>query len=79
PCFSHFQELLKDQGFPLLEKLKKDKILQREELYYLALHFIEKLQKEREFAAELLKILAKKYPRSKVGLSSKKLLQESRA
>lgn len=75
PCLPIFQQLIKEDSYPLLEKLKKDKILKREDLYYLALHFMEKLQIEREFAASLLKSLVKKYPRAKVGISSRKLLQ----
>lgn len=74
PCLSLFQHLIQDGSFPLYDTIKSDRILQREDLFYIAQHFMEKLQVERVFGGELLKLLVKKHPRSKVGLASKKLL-----
>lgn len=72
----HFQYLIKQDDFPLMDKLKDEKDLQREELYFLGSQLLGKLQKDRVFGSELLKIITKKYPRSKVGVASRKLLQE---
>jgi len=74
PCLPLFQQLLKDENFPLFDKVKKDKALDRNDLFYMAFHFMGKLQVEREFGQQLLEDLMKRHPRSKVGKASKKLL-----
>jgi len=73
----HFQYLIKQEDFPLMDKLKGEKDLQREELYLLGSQLISKLQKDRAFGTELLKMVTKKHPRSKAGIASRKLLQEA--
>jgi len=75
-CFHYFQQLIKEGVFPLLERVKSEKVLTREDLYFLASYFIDKLQKEREFGSALLKLLVKKHPRSKVGIASSNHLKE---
>ena len=72
----HFQFLIKLEDFPLMDRLKGEKNLQREELYFLGSQLLGKLQKDRVFGSELLKIITQKYPRSKLGVASRKLLQE---
>jgi HEAT repeat protein len=76
PCLALFQQLIRDDDAELLENLKKEKSITKEELFYVGSHFMEKLQKERAFGTELLNLIMKKYPRSKVGIASRKQLQE---
>jgi hypothetical protein len=77
PSLPLFQRLIQQEDFPLLERVKRDKTLDRDDFYYLGDCFREKVQKEREFGFALLKLLAKKHPRSKVGVASRKLLKEA--
>jgi hypothetical protein len=77
PSIPLFQRLIQNENFPLLERLKRDKALDRDDFFYLGECFREKLQKEREFGNALLKMLVKKYPRTKVGSASRKLLKEA--
>jgi len=76
-CLTLFQQLVKEEDFALLEKLKGDKHVGHDGLYYIALHFRGKLQKDREFGNAILEFLVKKHPRSKVGIASRKLLKEA--
>lgn len=74
---SHLQFLVKETEFSLFDKLTKDKHLTKEDLLCIGSFLMNKLQKEREFAAQLLNHLVKKSPRSKAGLAAKKLMQNS--
>ncbi len=67
-------ELVKNNEFPLLKRLKSDKALRPQELFYLSFHFSEKLFDHRKFGVELLKYLVKKSPRSQIGSAAKEKL-----
>lgn len=68
-------ELLKQGKFPLLKRLKTDKALRPEELYYVGFHFSEKLFDQRKFGIALLKHLVNKSSQSKVGRAAKEKLK----
>jgi len=72
-----YQNLIKKEDYPLLEKLINEKLLTHEDIYYLASQMMQKLQKERAFGSALLTMIANKHPRSRVGIASRKLLKEN--
>jgi hypothetical protein len=59
--------LLIREGFPLLPRLKKESMLEPEDLFALGEHFAEAGGEERRFGAALLQHLAEKHPRRKAG------------
>lgn len=67
-------ELTRAPGFPLLKRLRAEKALGPEELYHVGFHFVEKLFAQREFGVALLAAIAKKSPRSRVGLAARRKL-----
>ena len=71
PCLEDFQKLLKNDTFPLAQKLKNDSLLEPDDIFYVGYHFSEKPQLERLFGGELLRSLAKKKSRSKVCKASR--------
>ncbi len=68
-------ELLRQEGFPLLRRLKAEKALGPEELYHVGFHFAEKLFAQREFGVALLRHLASRSPRSKAGTAARRKLE----
>lgn len=80
PVLSPFQALLKT-GFPLTNKLAKEKGLGDEELFFLGFAFADSHDDtERELGCDVLRIVADRSPRSKLGKSAKnkiRLVEES--
>ncbi|MDD5556157.1 MAG: hypothetical protein PHN82_02790 [bacterium] len=74
PALRLFGELLGAEGFPLLRRLKTDRALGPSELYHLGFHFSEMLFAQREFGIELLRIVAGKWPRSKLARPARQKL-----
>lgn len=63
-------------GFPVASKLKKEKSLTPEDLFFVGFNFSEsKDEEEKEFGGELLERLASKGPRTKLGRSAKNKLK----
>ena len=57
--------------FPVGERLRKERALEPEELFYVAFNFAEGSSEEKSVAAELLELIADKHGRSKVGKAAK--------
>lgn len=71
PVLSPFQALLRS-GFPVTNKLAKEKALGDEELFFLGFAFAESHDDaERELGCDVLRIVADRSPRSKLGKSAK--------
>lgn len=70
-------ELLRELAastFPTAERLKKERSLEPEELFYIAFNFAEGTLHERDLASELLENLVAKTPRTKIGKAAKNKL-----
>jgi len=75
PFLSQFTALLA-KDFPLVARLKKDSALTPEHLYYLGFNFVESGEEdEKEFGADLLRMVAARSPGSKVGKIAKNKLR----
>ena len=61
--------------FPLAERLRRERLLDPEELYYIAFNLAEERGENRGVARELLGHLANRYGRTKVGKAAKNKLQ----
>lgn len=75
PVLDLFTDLYRSSAFPLLETLKKEKILEPEDLFYLGFHFVEGGADERELGKDLLAFLTFRYPRTTVGKSARNKLK----
>jgi hypothetical protein len=60
--------------FPLAERLRRERILDPEDLYYIGFQLAEAAGEHRVVARELLEHLAGKYGRTKVGKAAKNKL-----
>jgi hypothetical protein len=75
PVLKQMVELV-GNGFPLSAKLRKDKSLTPDDLFFVGFNFAEsKDDDEKEFGGTLLSHLVKKSPRSKLGRSAKNKLK----
>jgi len=70
----YFASLVRD-GFPLVERLKKEALLLPEHLVRLGSHFAEGVGSERRFGAELLHYVVSKHPRVKAGEQARSVLR----
>jgi len=75
-CLDVFQKLIKNDSFPLAQKLRGDSSIEQADLFYLGYHFSEKMQTERLFGGELLRFLAKKKSKAKVCVASRDKIRE---
>jgi hypothetical protein len=66
---------LASSTFPLAERLRKERVLDPEELFYVGFNLAEGDSEERAVARELLQVLASKYGRSKVGKAARNKLR----
>ncbi|MFH1384430.1 MAG: HEAT repeat domain-containing protein [Candidatus Omnitrophota bacterium] len=71
-----FEYLLKSSDIALLKRIKSEKNLEAHDLFYVGFHFSEKLFELKGFGVAILKLLIKKYPRSKVAPKAKKKLAQ---
>jgi len=67
-------ELVSEEGFPLLKRLKADRALGPVELYHIGFHFAERLFAQRELGVALLSHVAAKWPRSKMARPARQKL-----
>jgi len=65
-CIEIFQKLIKNDTFPLAQKLKSESALDPADLFYVGFHFSERTQHERLFGGELLRSLARKKSNAKI-------------
>lgn len=75
PAIRLFASLVHNSPSFVIGKLRKDRSLDAEDLYYLGFHFAEKLFELKDFGIQILKMLIKKYPRSRCTLSAKKKIK----
>jgi hypothetical protein len=66
---------LAQSPFPLVERLRKERALDGDDLLYVAFNFAEGRGEERGVARDLLERLADKYGRTKVGKTAKNKLK----
>ena len=66
---------LGDSPFPLAERLRRERVLDPEDLYYVAFNLAEARGESRGVARELLEHLAGRFARTKVGKAAKNKLQ----
>ena len=71
-----FRQLAKDATFPLLQRLRKERIhLESEDLYWLGFHLAEATGDEKELGAELLKMVVQMEGKSKIGRNARNKLR----
>lgn len=70
-----FNSLYRHNSAELLAKLKKDKTMDAADLYYVGFHFSEGSGEERNFGEDLLKHVAKTWPKSREGKDIKARLK----
>jgi len=76
PALRRFASLLTRDGFPLVDRVRREKSLKPRQLYYLGFHFAELPGKdERSFGGEVLKLLVARSPRSAEGKAAKNKLR----
>jgi hypothetical protein len=76
PCLQQFASLCHQHGeAELLQRLEKIKWLEPEDLYYLGFHFAEREGQFKKFAADVLHLLLKRSPRSKLAQDAKSKLR----
>jgi len=69
---------LRRSGFALLEGLKKDRVLDAADLFYVGFHFSESESADREFGEQILEHVAKKWPKSKQAKAARNKLKQAR-
>ncbi len=62
-------------SFPALERLRKERAMSPEDLFYVAFNFAEGSAQEKDLARELMEHVASKYGRTKVGKAAKSKLR----
>ena len=75
PALNLFSVLARVNLSQLLKQVKTDRLLDYNDLYYAGFHFSERLFEQKAFGVEVLKLLIKKFPRSKVKTAAKKKLE----
>jgi HEAT repeat protein len=77
PCLDQFASLLNSYPDELKDFVTRAKWLEPEDLFYLGFHFIERERREKEFGGDLLRLLLKRSPKSKLAKDAKsKLLRQ---
>lgn len=75
PVLKHATQLVQ-RGFPVASRLKRERSLSAEDLFFVGFNFVESHDEdERDFGEALLAHLAKSSPRSKLGRSAKNKLR----
>lgn len=76
PCLTHFARLYQNTSFDLMASINKAKWLSEEDLFYLGFHFAEDPHKHsRDLGREILQLVVKRSPRTKIGKSAKSKLK----
>jgi len=70
-----FHALLGDRNFNLLDRLKKEKILDAADLYYLGFHLCEGQPEEEKLGRQLLEVIVQRWPKSKEAKAAKNKLK----
>ena len=75
PCLRQFEPLATRDAAAVLDEIGKAKWLEAEDLFYLGWHFGEKNGPERQFGADLLRLVVKQFPKAKVTAAAKNKLK----
>jgi hypothetical protein len=75
PCLQQFATLCQGYEAELSAELEKIKWLEPEDLYYLGFHFAEQGGQQKQFAGNVLRLLVKRSPRSKLAQAAKSKLR----
>ncbi|HKI37447.1 MAG TPA: HEAT repeat domain-containing protein [Gemmataceae bacterium] len=75
PTLQQFTRLIDNHEAETLEFVTKAKWLEPEELFYLGFHFAEKERAEKKFGGEMLRLVAKGSPKSKLAKDAKSKLR----
>jgi hypothetical protein len=75
PALQQFARLIDSHGDEAREFVTKAKWLDAEELFYLGFHFAEKERAEKKFGGEMLRLVVKRSPRSKLAKDAKSKLR----
>jgi HEAT repeat protein len=75
PCLAQFARLIHSHDTPPLTYVEKASWLEPEDLFYLGFHFAEGTGPERDFGGELLHLLLKKAPKSKLARDARAKLR----
>jgi hypothetical protein len=75
PCLQQFARLIDSHTAETLDFVTKAKWLEAEELFYLGFHFAEKERAEKKFGGEMLRLLVRRSPRSKLAKDAKSKLR----
>jgi HEAT repeat protein len=70
-----FQALLVDKSSKLFDRLRKERVLDRADLYYVGFHFSEGTGDEGKFGQKLLEHVAKRWPKTKEGKAARSKLK----
>jgi hypothetical protein len=77
PALHQFAQLCQQDPAGLYKQLEKTKWLDPEDVYYLGFHFAEQGGYQRQFGADVLKLVLKRSPRSKVAQAAKSKLRSA--
>ncbi len=75
PTLDLLADLHRSSAFPVLDALKKEKILEPEDLFYLGFRFAEGGTEARTLGQDILELVVDRYGRTKVGKSAKNKLK----
>jgi hypothetical protein len=75
PAVQQFARLIDNHEAETLEFVGKAKWLEPEELFYLGFHFAEKERAEKKFGGEMLRLVVKRSPKSKLAKDAKSKLR----
>jgi hypothetical protein len=75
PAVQQFARLIDHHEAETLEFVTQAKWLEAEELFYLGFHFAEKERAEKKFGGEMLRLVVKRSPRSKLAKDAKSKLR----
>lgn len=75
PAIPMFQSMIPQKNFGLFNRIKKEKVITPEDIFYLGFHFSEKLFDQKDFGTQLLKHLLTKYSRSPYAKKARKKLE----
>jgi HEAT repeat protein len=75
PCLRQFEPLVSRSAAEVLAEVGKAKWLEADDLFYLGFHFAERHGPDRQFGADLLRLVVKQYPKAKVVAAAKNKLK----
>jgi HEAT repeat protein len=74
PVIGHLSHLIRS-GYKLLGRLKRERMLDHEDLLYIGQRFVERLNEERRFGTEILSWLIEKVPEAKAAIQAMQKLK----